>query len=79
MVIPAAYFASGQNKDGLEGTAFSKVWSVLNNTNDHGLSTIEGRYKDGLLIISRGTAILLLFVYVSYLIFQVCSAYCADR
>jgi Ca2+:H+ antiporter len=33
-------------------------------------SAIEERCRSGLLIISRGTAILLLLVYVAYLIFQ---------
>lgn len=31
---------------------------------------IEERWKSGLLIISRGTAIVLLLVYVAYLVFQ---------
>ena len=33
-------------------------------------STVEDSWRPGLLIISRGTAILLLFVYAAYLVFQ---------
>ena len=34
------------------------------------LGAIEEHYRSGLLIISRGTAIILLFVYAAYLVFQ---------
>lgn len=70
LVIPAAYYAS-RNNNGLPPNALSKVWSTLNNTGaSDSLSSVEQRYHDGLLVISRGTAILLLLVYVAYLVFQ---------
>ena len=59
LVIPAAYFWSQTTGDrGLD----------LHVTGDQS-GAVES-YKSGLLIISRGTAIMLLFVYAAYLFFQ---------
>ncbi|TFL07275.1 calcium/proton exchanger [Pterulicium gracile] len=55
LVIPAAYHSS-QNDP--------------NTTPDATLHQAQDAAHNGLLIISRGTAILLLFVYVAYLVFQ---------
>lgn len=55
LVIPAAYH-SAQMHGGMDGSFF-------------GGPSIEG--EEGLRIISRGTSILLLLVYVAYLFFQV--------
>jgi len=71
LVIPAAYYASGRNNDGLTLHGLSKIRSLLTTTNSGDLlSPVEQHYHDGLLVISRGTAILLLLVYVAYLVFQ---------
>ncbi|KAF9649010.1 calcium/proton exchanger [Thelephora ganbajun] len=60
LVIPAAYFMS-QTVDEGGFHLFTKAVQP---------GAIEEHYKSGLLIISRGTAILLLFVYAAYLVFQ---------
>lgn len=60
LVIPAAYFISqnpGESGLGL----FKKTGRP---------DAIEERAQSGLLVISHGTAIMLLFVYVVYLVFQ---------
>jgi Ca2+:H+ antiporter len=63
LVIPAAYHAS---KSGTAQPLANGTMPIFDseppNPNDGSLS--------GLLIISRGTAILLLFIYVAYLFFQ---------
>jgi len=60
LVIPAAYFMSQRVQDDVY-IAFMK--------NGHA-GAIEERCRTGLLIISRGTAIVLLLVYIAYLVFQ---------
>jgi len=60
LVIPAAYFMSQTVED--------DILNVFVRTGQ--LSVIEERCRSGLLFISRGAAILLLFVYVVYLVFQ---------
>jgi len=71
LVIPAAYSMSqkfGNNPDGFDP---SRVFAALNDPkNGQMLSGVDLQHRDGLLIISRGTAIILLFVYVAYLVFQ---------
>jgi len=59
LVIPAAYFMS--QKFGDDFLTFVATGQP---------DAIEERCRSGLLIISRGTAILLLFVYMAYLVFQ---------
>lgn len=59
LVIPAAYFMSQTVEDNLH---------VFMETGQP--SAIEEHCRSGLLFISRGTAILLLFVYAAYLFFQ---------
>lgn len=60
LVIPAAYFMSQSVDNDL-------FHAYLKNPQP---GAIEERCKSGLLIISRGTAIVLLLVYVAYLVFQ---------
>lgn len=55
LVIPAAY-TSAKSIDSLSG---------------YYDDTKPGVYEDGLLIISRGTSVILLVVYVAHLVFQV--------
>lgn len=77
LIIPAAYnsvkspsgslFSDPLNTTAVAGTAGTPpVWS-----NSHEPLGIDPERISGLLIISRGTAILLLGVYVAYLFFQV--------
>ncbi|KAF8478517.1 calcium/proton exchanger [Russula ochroleuca] len=63
LVIPAAYHASKRVISPVKGDVVATMNSVLHTDLDEG-------GQRGLLIISRGTAILLLGVYVAYLIFQ---------
>jgi Ca2+:H+ antiporter len=60
-VIPTAYHAAkyGNGKGDFAGAM-----------NDGLISDLDERAQRGLLVISRGTAVLLLGVYVAYLIFQ---------
>ena len=68
LVIPAAYHSS---KAADEDTPFSNTDNSLDKLlHDVSPSTYEGT-QQGLLTISRGTAMLLLIVYVAYLFFQV--------
>lgn len=69
LVIPAAYH-SAKVRNLCEHNATSNATFALNNTVIDGSDLDEGD-ENGLLFISRGTALLLLFVYVGYLIFQV--------
>lgn len=65
LVIPAAYHSNQQHP--------SKPLSVegaLSALMDTDAPTGNERSREGLLLISRGTAIILLIVYVSYLVFQ---------
>lgn len=65
LVIPAAYH-SAKSHQTVDGTNFYRVKDVIVDGTD-----LEQAYEDGLKTISRGTAILLLIVYVAYLWFQV--------
>jgi len=60
LVIPAAYFMSQT-----VGNDF--VYSIMKTGQPF---PVEDSCRSGLLIISRGTAILLLLVYIAYLFFQ---------
>jgi len=60
LVIPAAYFMSQRVQD--------DVYHIFMKSGQAGV--IEERCRAGLLIISRGTAIVLLLVYIAYLFFQ---------
>ncbi|KAJ3474132.1 hypothetical protein NLI96_g12636 [Meripilus lineatus] len=64
LVIPAAYH-SAKSHQTVDGTNFYRVKDVIVDGTD-----LEQAYEDGLKTISRGTAILLLIVYVAYLWFQ---------
>ncbi|TFK54680.1 calcium/proton exchanger [Heliocybe sulcata] len=66
LVIPAAYH-SAQNRNST--ATFEHLLTLLNNEPNGSLPELDDT-KPGLLIISRGTALLLLFVYVLYLVFQ---------
>jgi len=63
LVIPAAYHASKHVISPVKGGAMATMSNVL-------YPDLDERSQRGLLIISRGTAILLLGVYIAYLIFQ---------
>lgn len=65
LVIPAAYHSSKMHQGGTGNSSMAMFSSVTPELDDSA--------ENGLRIISRGTALLLLFVYVAYLIFQVCS------
>ena len=72
LVIPAAYNMSQKFGNSPDGFDSSRVFAALNDPkNGQMLSGVDLEHRDGLLIISRGTAIILLFVYVAYLVFQV--------
>jgi len=62
-VIPAAYHAAKHIVSPVEGGLVATLSSQL-------LPDLDDDGQKGLLIISRGTAILLLGVYIAYLIFQ---------
>ena len=79
LVIPAAYHSAKAHSGNLDnatdlglstGTYFldSSFDAVVDGTD------LESPYESGLRIISRGTAILLLIVYIAYLYFQVRSS-----
>ncbi|CDO73616.1 hypothetical protein BN946_scf185014.g86 [Trametes cinnabarina] len=74
LVIPAAYHSSKSHSGGLEGsvngTSIAPIISALDPKNELGFVGMDAGGVHGLKIISRGTAILLLFVYIAYLIFQ---------
>ncbi|KAI9065379.1 calcium/proton exchanger [Trametes sanguinea] len=74
LVIPAAYHSAKSHAGGVEGgvnaTSIAPVIRALDPENDLGLSGLDAGGVHGLKIISRGTAILLLLVYIAYLIFQ---------
>ncbi|KAF9469298.1 Sodium/calcium exchanger protein-domain-containing protein [Collybia nuda] len=63
LVIPAAYHSTQTTPGGPDGQ--STVASIIS-----GFSDLDPSGKAGLLVISRGTAILLLGVYITYLFFQ---------
>lgn len=60
LVIPAAYFWSQTG-----GDAGLDLHAKISQS-----GAVEERCQSGLLVISRGTAIMLLFVYAAYLVFQ---------
>jgi len=62
-VIPAAYHAAKHIVPPAKGGFLAAMSGPL-------LSDLDEKGQRGLLIISRGTAILLLGVYIAYLIFQ---------
>ena len=76
LVIPAAYHSSkiaddepfGNDEGGLSNLFGSLLMS------DGSVLPARDPSRKGLVTISRGTAVLLLFVYVGYLIFQVRSS-----
>ncbi|OSD08505.1 calcium/proton exchanger [Trametes coccinea BRFM310] len=74
LVIPAAYHSAKSHAGGVGGgvnaTAIAPVIRALDAESDLGLSGMDAGGVHGLKIISRGTAILLLLVYIAYLIFQ---------
>ncbi|KAI0672865.1 calcium/proton exchanger [Trametes maxima] len=73
LVIPAAYHSS-KTHSGLDGgvnaTSIAPVIAQLDPKLELGLDGMDAGGLHGLKIISRGTAILLLLVYIAYLIFQ---------
>lgn len=68
MVIPAAYHSAKSHTGGVDNSTLALMGSidVVSDGSD-----LENIYADGLKVISRGTAILLLIVYIAYLYFQV--------
>ncbi|KAI0807772.1 calcium/proton exchanger [Fomes fomentarius] len=71
LVIPAAYHSAKSHSGGLDnGPGNGTVVTALDNTIGLGLETLDADSLHGLKIISRGTAILLLGVYIVYLFFQ---------
>ena len=66
LVIPAAYHASKHIDSPVKGGTVA----TMNDYNPVLYPDLDDDGQKGLLIISRGTAILLLGVYVAYLIFQ---------
>ncbi|KAI8989770.1 calcium/proton exchanger [Trametes punicea] len=74
LVIPAAYHSAKSHSGGLEGgangTAIAPILTALDPKGELGLGGMDAGGVHGLKIISRGTAILLLIVYIAYLFFQ---------
>ena len=70
-MLPAAYHSSKTSEEGpfSDGNLSDVFGSFL--LGDDGMLPAHDPSRSGLLAISRGTAILLLFVYVGYLNFQV--------
>ncbi len=78
LVIPAAYHsakahAGGVDPDALRILPFPQTTQVVDG------SDLDDASGHGLKIISRGTAILLLLVYVAYLFFQVSNTIISQR
>lgn len=76
MVIPAAYHSAKSHSGIDEGDEVDSIISgtiktAVDANIDLGLDGLDEDSIHGLKIISRGTAILLLFVYIAYLVFQV--------
>ncbi|KAI0748486.1 calcium/proton exchanger [Daedaleopsis nitida] len=72
LVIPAAYHSAKSHSGGL-GDGPSTNQTIITAIGQHielGLDTLDENSIQGLKIISRGTAILLLIVYIAYLYFQ---------
>ncbi|THH29576.1 hypothetical protein EUX98_g4609 [Antrodiella citrinella] len=67
LVIPAAYHSAKSHAGGVDNTTLALI-SGMDFIYDG--SDLENIYADGLKFISRGTAILLLIVYIAYLYFQ---------
>ena len=79
LVIPAAYHsakAHSGNLDNATDLGLSTGTYFLDSSFDAFVdgTDLESPYESGLRIISRGTAILLLIVYIAYLYFQVRSS-----
>ncbi|KAI0664729.1 Sodium/calcium exchanger protein-domain-containing protein [Cubamyces menziesii] len=74
LVIPAAYHSAKSHSGGLEGgangTSIAPLINALDPRGELGLDNLDAGSLHGLKIISRGTAILLLIVYIAYLFFQ---------
>ncbi|EIW60262.1 calcium/proton exchanger [Trametes versicolor FP-101664 SS1] len=74
LVIPAAYHSAKSHSGGLEGpanlTSIAPIISQLDPKHELGFDGMDAGSVHGLKIISRGTAILLLIVYIAYLFFQ---------
>ncbi|KAH9945812.1 calcium/proton exchanger [Epithele typhae] len=73
LVIPAAYH-SAQSHGGIDApantTSIAHLVRSMDPKGDLGLELLDESSLQGLKIISRGTAILLLIVYMAYLLFQ---------
>ncbi|KAI1794683.1 calcium/proton exchanger [Ganoderma leucocontextum] len=73
LVIPAAYHSS-KSHAGLDTNGTAIAMPVMNAVEkariELGLDSLDADSYEGLKIISRGTAILLLLVYIAYLVFQ---------
>lgn len=72
LVIPAAYHST-QAKTGGHGGDSALMFNI-----NQQLPDLDPDAEKGLLVISRGTAILLLGVYIAYLFFQVSPAKIID-
>lgn len=75
-MIPAAYHSfktvDADTFDGVSGSGIQDMLRILNQDLEDGEPSAPGNgSKPGLLTISRGTAVMLLLVYVAYLVFQV--------
>ena len=78
LVIPAAYHSAKSHTGDIDGganaTAIAHVVKAMDSTRSElGLEMLDENSYEGLKTISRGTAIILLLVYVAYLFFQVSS------
>lgn len=72
LVLPAAYHSSKWKDQIPFGNGEEITKELLTSfSGSDGVTPVRDPAKSGLLTISRGTAILLLFVYVAYLFFQV--------
>ncbi|KAI0683711.1 Calcium/proton exchanger [Cytidiella melzeri] len=65
LVIPAAYHSAKSHSGGIDNLHLDVGFNQVVDGSD-----LPDEYNDGLRFISRGTSILLLFVYLAYLFFQ---------
>ena len=77
-MIPAAYHSAKSHAGGIDEVIHilpvpTSPISIESLTQVVDGSDLDDRSNQGLRIISRGTAILLLLVYIAFLIFQVCT------
>ncbi|RPD66481.1 calcium/proton exchanger [Lentinus tigrinus ALCF2SS1-7] len=75
LVIPAAYHSAKSHSglggdDGVDTVINGTIKAAVDAKIDLGLDNLDADSIHGLKIISRGTAILLLLVYIAYLVFQ---------